>query len=119
MTKFKVEPVAADGTTPFSGAVVYAGDLVATNTYTAKFLPLDSSGDTPYIADFVVVGTLAGVGDGSFKVHEEGALGSDGSTASTGTLIGVSGVFLGATGSMTVTGAGGPTVDYQFDFEWV
>ena len=92
MTKFKVEPVAPDGTTPFSGAVVYAGDLV---------------------------GTLEGVGDGSFQVHEEGALGPDGSTASTGTLVGVSGAFLGATGSMTVTGAGGPTVDYQFDFEWV
>ncbi len=85
------------------------------------FLPPDASGAKPFTADFVVVGTLTEVGDGLLEVHEEGTLDADGgATSSTGALVGlsgVSGVFTGATGRMIVAGSGGPTADYQFDFD--
>ncbi len=108
----------ADGTTPLTGSLALTGDLVATARFENTLLLRDAEGDLPYIGDWVVEGTLVGVGDGTFSVHEEGVFVNDGSQGATGTVVGLTGVFEGATGTLTYTGTSAAQADYEFTFEW-
>jgi hypothetical protein len=91
---------------------------MATAPFETTLLPRDAEGDLPFVGDWVVEGTLVGVGDGTFSVHDEGVFANDGSQSSTGTLVGLTGVFEGATGTLTYTGISSAQADYEFTFEW-
>ena len=107
-----------DGSTKYSGgSSVFAGDLVGTYSYTVVYHPADASGQSNGTAEGVFVGSLTGVGDGSFTIREQSTLTPDGTASITGTLDGVSGVFVGMTGTETTT-ASGYDGEYNYSFSW-
>ena len=109
----------ADGSTPITGTIALTGDLVATAPFvTTVAAQRDAEGDLPYTGEWVVEGTLVGVGDGTFSVQESGVFANEGSQASSGTVVGLTGVFEGATGTMSYTGASAAAADYEITFEW-
>lgn len=109
----------ADGSTPITGSLALTGDLAATAPFvTTVAAQRDAEGDLPYTGEWVVEGTLVGVGDGTFSVQESGVFANEGSQASSGTVVGLTGVFEGATGTVTYTGASAAQADYEITFEW-
>ncbi len=110
-------PPAADGWVTVTGAAALDGDLVGQETYTAAFSPTDAAGVITERADVTFTGTLVGVGDGSFSWHEADHPAND-HNSGTESLVGVSGVFEGATGTLRWTHIDDEHGTYEFDFVW-
>lgn len=110
-------PPTPEGWVTVTGAASWDGDLIGQEAYTSAFSPADAAGVIMSHADVVFTGTLSGVGDGSFKWHEADAP-TVGPNFGSAAVVGVSGVFEGATGTLSWIHTDDDHGTYEIDFVW-
>ena len=113
----KPGPPTADGWVTITGETAWDGDLTGTEAYTEAFSPADPAGAITAHADVTFTGTLTGVGDGSFGWHE-GDHPADGGLQGAAQVVGVSGVFEGATGTLSWTFTDDSNGTYEVHLVW-
>jgi hypothetical protein len=111
-------PPAADGWVTVTGATAWDGDLIGQEAYTAAFSPADAAGVITERADVTFTGTLVGVGDGSFSWHEADHSSVEDGFPGSAPVVGVSGVFEGATGTLSWTHIDDNSGTYEVDLVW-
>lgn len=113
-----VDAKRADGSVHLHGTSKYAGDLVGTEQWAGDSFPPDAKGLTTFRGTPVFIGTLAGVGKGSFGWREvfrdkPGEPLADVTVHVTG----LTGAFVGMTGTVTYTRHSGSGT-YTGRFTW-
>ena len=114
----KPGPPTAEGWVTVTGETAWAGDIVGKEAYTSAFSPADAAGVIIERSDVTFTGTLAGVGDGSFSWHEADHSTADGGLPGSAQVVGVSGVFEGATGTLSWTYIDDNNGTYEVDLVW-
>jgi hypothetical protein len=111
-------PAAADGWISLTGEDAWTGDMAGKEAFTVAFSPADADGVIIERADSTFTGALAGVGDGSFSWHEADHSTADDLLPGSAPAVGVSGVFEGATGTMSWTPIDDNRGTYEVDLVW-
>jgi hypothetical protein len=111
-------PPAEDGWISLTGEDTWTGDMVGKEAFTVFFSPADADGVIIERSDNTFTGSLAGVGAGSFSWHEVDHSTADDVLPGSAQVIGVSGVFEGATGTLSWTHFDENSGTYEVDLVW-